>query len=412
MILPTNAIPHSSVTIPAMDLLTFRQLLSPSGQDAIQSAAALEPREVDFLRHFTALKKQYPVELARAALETAILRRAALAKFPQAGQMYFTRPALEQASSAEVSTQRAVRFQGFARSIDLGCSIGGDTLALAEKAPTLGIDLDPLRLAMAQANRDACGLSRQTEFIQADLLSTLPIRPDYGTALFFDPARRNEQRRIYSVEAYQPRLSVIRNWLEQIPSLGVKLSPGVDLSELASYQAEIEFVSLRGELKEAVLWFGPLSSAHRRATLLPGPYTLTSTDAGPDLPERLSEPLAVLYEPDPAILRAGLVRLLAQQLDAFQLDPEIAYLTAGHQVQTPFARQWLVEAWFPFSLKRLRAELRARGVGQVVVKKRGSPLQPDELIQDLRLKGDAARTVFLTQLRGKPVAILAGYSPA
>jgi hypothetical protein len=70
-----------------------------------------------------------------------------------------------------------------------------------------------------------------------------------------------------------------------------------------------------------------------------------------------------------------------------------------------------VEAWLPFSLKRLRAALRERNVGRVTVKKRGSPLQPRDLIHALRLEpvSDAARTervLFLTHLRGRPIVVI------
>jgi hypothetical protein len=62
-------------------------------------------------------------------------------------------------------------------------------------------------------------------------------------------------------------------------------------------------------------------------------------------------------------------------------------------------------------LKRLRTYLRQRGIGQVTVKKRGSPITPEQLIHDLRLKGDLERVVFLTQLRGRPVVIIASSDP-
>jgi SAM-dependent methyltransferase len=389
-----------------VDLNTFRSLLSPSGQGAIEDAQTLAPREQDFLRHFDQLRKNYPADLARSALETAILRQQAQVKFPQAASMYFTRAAFEQASSLEVSWYRTKRYQGFEHLVDLGCSIGGDTLALAQAAPVTGVDRDRLRLEMAQANAHALGLADQVSFIQADLLSPLPLASTSDTALFFDPSRRDEAGRIHTVEAYHPPLSIIQDWLKKFPALGVKLSPGVDLSELAAYEAEVEFISLNGELKEAVLWFGPLKLASRRATLLPGEHTMETEQAGWGEEAPLSQPLAFLYEPDPAILRAGLVRQLAADIKAYQLDTEIAYLTAETLNPTPFARAWEVEAWFPFSLKRLRAELRARNVGEVAVKKRGSPLQPEALIRDLRLKGDDFRWVFLTQLRGKPIVIL------
>jgi hypothetical protein len=75
-------------------------------------------------------------------------------------------------------------------------------------------------------------------------------------------------------------------------------------------------------------------------------------------------------------------------------------------IATPFARAWAVEAWFPFSLKKLRSYLRARQVGKVIVKKRGSPLEPEELIHLLRLSGDAERTIFLTHLKGRAIVLI------
>ncbi len=388
-----------------MDVPTFYELLSDRGQEALREASRLEPREGDFLRHFQALERRFPRDLARAALETAILRREAVAKFPQADRLYFTRQALQQASRYGISRYRAQRYEGLERILDLGCSIGGDTLAFAEVAFPFGIDCDPLRLAMAQANLRALALPGA--FLRADLLSPLPVKASSGGwGAFFDPARRTERRRIHSVRGYHPPLDIVRSWLVGIPPLGVKISPGVRLEEISSFDAEVEFISWKGALKEAVLWFGPLKTGRRRATILPGPFTATEGD-WPEAVDRLSEPRRFLYEPDPAILRAGLVKNLAAQLDAFQLDADIAYLTADDQRPTPFARAWEIEAWFPFQLKRLRAYLRERGVGRVVVKKRGSPLQPETLIRDLRLKGQAERVVFLTHLRGSPIVVLA-----
>jgi SAM-dependent methyltransferase len=397
-----------------MELDSLRDLLTPSGQQILQAASDLSPREEDFLGHFTHLSRRFPADLARAALEIAILRREAGRKFPFADQLYLTRQALEQASSWEVSSYRAGRYEGYPFLVDLGCSIGGDTFALAKIAPVLGVDLDPLRLGMAKANLAGLGLDRLAWVCQADITNPLPLSHapvlPASPALFFDPSRRSGHRRIHSVRAYQPPLEVLREWLPVFPALGVKISPGVDLEELEGYDAEVEFISLHGELKEAVLWFGPMKTTHRRATLLPGPHSIFSNldSRTSPLPYRLplSNPLTYLYEPDPAVFRAGLLAELGARLGAAQLDPDIAYLTADRRQETPYARLWAVEAWFPFQLKRLRAYLRERHVGRVTVKKRGSPLEPEELTGKLRLSGDAERTVFLTHLRGEPVVIV------
>jgi hypothetical protein len=402
----------------------FQELLTTSGQEAIRAALELAPQETDFLRHFTTLSRRYPSDLARAALEIAILRKEGRSKFPFAECLYFTRQALEQASNFETSNYRAMRYRGFDRIFDLGCSIGGDMLSLAVVSVTYGVDLDPLRMEMARANLAAVKLDDRVALVQADLTSGLPFTLPPSLAMFFDPSRRTEERRIFSVNEYRPPLNIIKSWLPICPALGVKISPAVRLEELHAYDAEVEFISIRGELKEAILWFGPLRTALRRATVLTGaptlpyppdrvPFSSMTLSAGEpnqrSLP--LSEPCDFLYEPDPSILRAGLVRALGEQLDAAQLDPDIAYLTSHKSIDTPFARSWRVESWHPFGVKRLRLLLRQRGITRVVVKKRGSPLQPEALIQALHLETKAKpfqneRVLFLTHLRGRPIVVI------
>ena len=387
-----------------MDLASFRLLITERGQEALEYARQLEPREVDYLHHFQRMEKKFPRGLAQAALETAILRGEAKSKFPHAERMYFTREALEQASPHQVSAYRSERFHFCKNLVDLGCSIGSDTFNLARHAPTTGFDSDPLRLAIAQANAGSLGLTERVNFVRADLKEKLPIMDAKSLGIFFDPARRKGRRRVFTVRDYTPPLNILSEWQGITPTIGVKISPGVKVAEIASYDAELEFISLRGELKEAVLWFGPLKSADWRATILPGPHTMVGDDAHEPL--GLSEPLEFLYEPDPAIIRAGLITELGDRLGACQLDPDIAYLNAGHLTQSPFARVWKIENWLPFHVKRLREYLRKRNVGNITVKKRGSPIQPEELIHMMHLRGDEQRVIFLTHLTGDPIVIV------
>ncbi len=85
---------------------------------------------------------------------------------------------------------------------------------------------------------------------------------------------------------------------------------------------------------------------------------------------------------------------------------DIAYLTAPARAPTPFARAFVVDEAMPFQLKNLRARLRALNVGEAVIKKRGSPLDPEELLHKLRLEGTERRVVVLTQVRGKAMVLI------
>lgn len=383
-----------------MNLATFARLLTPEGQRALLAATELKPTEETFLPALTKLQKSIDTELAKAALETVSLRAKASVKFSRAAQMYFIREALEQASGEIISTYRAGRYKNFARVVDACCGLGGDAIGLSSVAHLTLVDKDPLRLTLARENLAVYG--RAAEMLEADV-TTAPLPT--ADAIWFDPARREAGRRKFSVHDYVPPLTCINDWHKHTPALGVKLSPGVDLAELTNLPPhEVEFISVSGELKECVLWFGPLrTEAARRATLLPSGQSLIPN---PQSQVSISFPKTFLYEPDPAILRAGLVTTLAAQLDAQQIDPDIAYLTSDRLTPTPFARAFVIEDSLPFQLKRLREYLRARRVGNITVKKRGSPLTPEELIHKLKLAGPESRIVFLTHVNGEPYVLV------
>lgn len=139
----------------------------------------------------------------------------------------------------------------------------------------------------------------------------------------------------------------------------------------------------------------------RRATLLPTSNTLTNADAPDDC--AVAPAGRYLYEPDGAIIRAGLVRNLAALLGLWQLDPQIAYLSSDAPVSTPFARRFTVEQAAPFSLKALTARLRELRVGIVEIKKRGLDIDPDALRLRLKLHGPNSRTVILTRVGSQPM---------
>ncbi|NCC33260.1 MAG: class I SAM-dependent methyltransferase [Chloroflexia bacterium] len=394
-----------------MDLATFSWLLTSTGQAVL---AELTPRltgEATVLPELERLRRLCTPEQARAAVETVQLRQRARAKFPQAARLYFTREALEQASAGSVAAHRATRLASYRQVADLCCGIGGDALALAAVgAMVTAVDHDPLRVAMCQANAEALGFGFKVAAQVADLLAE---PPPYAEALFCDPGRRRGDRRLKDVEAYEPPLDHVLGWQTVTPALAIKLAPGVPHEALPG-DAEVELVSLDGELKETMLWCGPLVSTRRRATVLhhldaTGGYqvaTRSTEHPSPPPGHRLTSPATWLYEPDPAIIRAGMVTDLAVELDAAQLDPQIAYLTAPVHMPTPLARAWRIVTWLPFQLKALRARLRTLDAGEVTVKKRGSPLDTDQLARQLRGPGQRALVVVLTRVAGRPAAII------
>ncbi|MEZ6142903.1 MAG: class I SAM-dependent methyltransferase [Zavarzinella sp.] len=376
---------------PSEPLTVLECLLLPQGQSALETAATLVPTEDKFLQHFQMLRRQFDDLLAKAALGMAILRTRGATKFTHAGHMYFEKTALEQASSEAVATYRARRYADIPRVADWCASIGGDTIALQQVTNVVAIDSDPYRLRCAELNSAVYPRHGGVEFLNEDLFQLSPAK-----YIFVDPSRRSGSKRTVKGEEYQPKLSEIVTFAAQSQGLGIKVAPAIPWVELEQYrEAEIEMISLHGELKETMLWFHDLKSANLRATVLPGPHHLEAEQAE-DAPVT-SEIHEYLYDPDPAIVRSQLVGNLANQLDGEQFHPAIAYFTSNECRPTPFATVFRVIAHFPYHLKRLRAWLREHNVGRVTIMKRGSKLDANELMPQLKLSGTAHYWLFLTQ---------------
>jgi len=375
-------------------------LTSDAGARLLDDLAAQDLDDRHTLTLLTRLRKAHPAEHAAAALEIARLRHKALDKFgADAARLFFTRDALEQASDPLVRAYRARHAPDSV--LDVACGIGADSLAFAARgAQVVGIDLDPLRVAIAQANADTLGLAAR--FQVGDARDPLPVD---AALRFFDPARRDSQgRRLHHVEAYLPPLSTVRAW--GAAPIQVKLSPAVDSAQLESYGGALAFIAVENDLKEALLTLHTESRGLEAVLLTTDGTAHTWRHTSQAETRPTSPPRAYLIEPNAALLRAGLVQHAAQTFDAYPLDATIAYLTADTPPSSVWARAWTIEAWMPFNLKALRAYLRARDVGTVTVKKRGSPITPEQLTAQLKLKGHESRTLALTRHNGAPIVMV------
>jgi len=373
-------------------------LLEPSGRELLERLPDGPLEAARALALGAELRAAYPAELVAAAFTLHELRRHAAGKFALAGRMWFTREGLEQASSQRAAAHRAARFGPFEVVADLCTGIGGDLLALAAGRAVVAVDRDPVHLRLALANAEVHGVAGRVRPVGGDVREA----PLEGVgAVFVDPARRARGRRL-PAGVSEPPLDWCLELARRVAAVAVKAAPGLPLGRVPAGW-EVELVSEGRELKEAVLWSPPLATAGRRATVLPAGRTLV---AAPGPPVRCGPPDAWLVDPDPAVTRAGLVEELARALGAWKLDQRGALLSCADRPETPFGRTLRVEASLPWQLKRLRALLRARGVGAVDVRKRGSAVDVEELRRRLRLRGDARATVVLTRLAGRPWALV------
>ncbi|TXR58216.1 class I SAM-dependent methyltransferase [Quadrisphaera setariae] len=369
-------------------------------------------------------------QLVAAAMTQSRLRAKGAAKFgPFADGMLFTAEGLEQATRLQVAAHHAQRFRdaGCSRVADLGCGIGGDAMALASLGlGVLAVDRDEATAAVATVNLRHWPDAQVQRADVLDVISQLPElggaggpgRVDRVDGAWLDPARRTASgRRVLDPHHASPPWSAVLDVARRVPATGVKLAPGVprDIAAGSGLPAEVQWVSVDGDVVEAACWFGPLARPGRAASALVlrsaergGTATLVDDDDLP-VPPAVASPEGVgtyLYDPDGAVVRSGLVGQVAALVGGSLLDPTIAYVTSERLVATPLARAFAVEEVWPFGLKALRTRLRDRGVGAVEVLKRGSAVDVEQLRRSLRLEGPRQATLVLTRVAGRQHVLL------
>jgi SAM-dependent methyltransferase len=394
---------------PAADpLAQLVWLRSPEGSETVRLAGRLQSDGVDLLPGLGRLRAEVGAEHAGPAWELARLRARARPVFgPEAEVLFLTADTLEQAGRPELAARRAARLLagGTATVADLGCAAGTDSVALARAgASVVAVDRDPVARALTRANAEALGLADHVTVVDRDVVELVASGDLLGCdAATLDPARRAGGRRQLDPDHWSPPWSTVTALLDRVPASVVKVAPGLDHDRVPA-GVEAEWVSAGGSIVEALLWGRGLSTTWRRATLVrDGGVQEVTADDDPG-PAPVGPVRGWLHEPDPALIRSGLMSLVAD--GATLVDPTIAYLTSDAPADSPWLSSYRVTEVLPFNLKKLRALLRTRDIGRVVVKKRGSPIEPETLARQLRGPGSRSAVVVVTRVAGAPTVLV------
>ena len=363
-------------------------------RDSPQILAQIQSSQGSELALQQILRRQYADDVVRAAIGLTQLRKRAAGKFRLASEMWFDRQGLEQSTAEAVARYKAKRFNG--RVWDLCCGIGSDAIALAAHCDVIAVDINPAACIRSAWNAEVYAVANRVETRCLDVL----LQTDLTGLVQIDPDRRpGSSGRVSRIEDYVPGLEFLHTLVQRCPGGAIKLSPASNFGG-KFLQAEVELISLHGECKEATIWFGTLArEAPYRATVLPAEESIAGH------PLEVLVPVAplkqYLYDPDPAVVRAGLVDVLAHKLGLDRLDPAEEYLTSDHQVDSPFVQTFEVLANLPNNDRDLKSWLRASEIGQLEIKCRHIPIQADSLRKKLPLTGTAPGVILFARLNGK-----------
>ncbi len=394
--------------------------MHPIFQQSVHQALQELTEDIPTLRVITILSKKFPVQVARQAAALHELRGRAAKRFPTMGLPFLTRKGLAQASSEVLARWRAARMAQAApgaTTYDMTCGVGADSIALGlAHMNTLSADMDMEHVQFARANLQHHQLPGHVILADAGL-------PAARTDLcLIDPDRRQEGKRLADPETWSPALSQALRVAASHAGACLKLAPALDPERLQAAEEAClpkdlprrrEWLSRKGELVEITLWTGLLATgkaSERIATRLDGEGIEERIEGSPQriapLSDERAQAVKWIGDPDPALLRSGLLGNLAQEEGLAPLAAEIAYLGGQQRPSGRFLRLWQVLASSPLDRKHVRKMLGEHGVGPISVRKRGHSSTPEELERKFRGPGKDRGQLLIARLAGAHRAYL------
>jgi hypothetical protein len=389
----------------SVDLDDWRWLVGDEGAAWPAAAAAID----DPLVRIERLRKSLSATRAALAAEQAALRRKARAKFAAAERMFFTAGALEQATDDLTARYKASRFAAGAY-IDACCGIGGDLVALAARGPATGVDRDPIRALLAEANLRACA---GTTGGGANIVLCEDVEPRHvadAAGWHIDPDRRPQGKRTTRVELHEPGLETLERLLAANPNGAIKLAPGADPPDAWRERAELEWIGRGGECKQLVAWFGAPARdvGLRRATIVADDGSAHGLAGRRDVSIPPADAIGrYLFDCDAAVLAAGLEGAAAARRGLRAVHAGSVYLTGDDLIKTdPLLACFEVLEQLPFDVRQVRGVVEARGIGRLEIKKRGVDIDVEKLRRALSPRGDDEGCLILVRRGDRVTAVL------
>lgn len=384
-----------------MTKLELDYLKSKEGQEAYRQHCLDSDPRLELL----VLKNQVTNPFFGALASLIKLRRAAQNKFSKSESMFFTSLSLEQATSERIAKYIATRFKSDWIVEDLTCSLGGNSIFLAEKVKQIiAVDLSEEKIDCAKENAKAYGVENKIEFIVGDAF--LNINPK-ANAFFLDPARDREgDTKTRSFLNSSPSLLTILPQLFAIThNVAVKISPAFDYEELKDLpeEPEIEIISENNNCKVAMLWFGEFKTANRRATGFKKDEFFSFTDVADSVAD-FSEVKKYLYEPNKAISKAHLIDEVANKFLLAKIDYNLSFLTSDELVSSNDSnifRKFEVLHFDKFSLKQFQSFLKKKQIERAEIIVKHFKMTADEIRKRLKIKEGGESVIILTTLQNQ-----------
>ena len=314
--------------------------------------------------------------------------------------------------------------------LDLTGGFGVDTAFLSDLfGTTVYVERQPELCAIAQSNFATLGKAITT--VCGDATDCLHQLQQHVALIFLDPARRDDHGdRTYGIADCTPNvLPLLPELLQKADRLLLKLSPMLDWRKAVAdvglqHVEQVHIVAVHGECKELLLLLSAQGSqapsiicanddsreefaltADDCPTNLINPITPISqinpiSQITPITPTNLINPNGhaplFLYEPNAALMKAGLFAQLALRYGIEALSPNSHLFASSHRVDDFPGRSFLLTDVSTMNKQELRSKVLPLKQANITV--RNFPLSVAELRKRLKLREGGSNYVFATTL--------------
>jgi len=318
---------------------------------------------------------------------------------------------IEQCSSEAAAKYKAGLLDGqtFA---DLTGGLGVDTFYISQRFQ---------QTDYVEMQTELCDLARHNfAILKADVKVLNETAEDYlkrcepKDCIFIDPARRDEHgRKTISISDCTPDVAALQDLLRQkAKRVLIKLSPMLDISkalEELCHVKEVHVVAVANECKELdfIMERDYQGEVHFVCVnLMTNQQELYFTMAEErNSTTRLADGvMKYLYEPNPALMKAGCFKLLTACFDVYKLHRNSNLYTSDRLILDFPGRVFEVQDWAPYN-KKVKSTLLA-DVKKASVAVRNFPLSVAELRKNLKIADGDENYVFATTLKGEEKIII------
>ena len=318
---------------------------------------------------------------------------------------------IEQCSSEAAAKYKAGLLEGqtFA---DLTGGLGVDTFYISQHFQ---------QTDYVEMQTELCDLARHNfAILKANVKVLNETAEDYlehcepKDCIFIDPARRDEHgRKTVSISDCTPDVAALQDLLRQkAKRVLIKLSPMLDISkalEELCHVKEVHVVAVANECKELdfIMERDYQGEVHFVCVnLMTNQQELCFTMAEErNSTTRLADGvMKYLYEPNPALMKAGCFKLLTACFDVYKLHRNSNLYTSDRLILDFPGRVFEVQDWAPYN-KKIKSTLLA-DVKKASVAVRNFPLSVAELRKNLKIADGDENYVFATTLKGEEKIII------